>query len=138
MNQDDVSEIKYFTSEAMKSFPLSEAVRVGNTLYLSGQIGIDASVKLVSGGITAETRQVMENIKAILTRYGSSFDQVIKMTVMLTDMAEWAEMNKVYVGYFPTNFPARSAFGVSGLALGARVEIACTAIVPEKKMGVHV
>jgi len=134
MNQNDGSEIEYFTSEAMKSFPLSEAVRVGNTLYLSGQIGIDASVELVSGGVAAETRQVMENIETILMKHGSSFEQVIKITVMLTDMDEWAEMNKVYVGYFQTNFPARSAFGVNGLALGARVEIECTAVVAEKKM----
>lgn len=133
MNQDDGSEIEYFTSEAIKSFPLSEAVRVGSTLYLSGQIGIDASVKLVPGGIAAETRQVMENIKTILAKHGSSFDQVIKMTVMLTDMNEWAKMNKIYVGYFQANVPARSAFGVNGLALGARVEMECTAIVAEKK-----
>lgn len=133
MNQNDESEIKYFTSEATKSFPLSEAVKVGNTLYLSGQIGIDASAKLVSGGIAAETCQAMENIKSILTKHGSSFDQVVKMTVMLTNMDSWAEMNKVYESYFQTNFPVRSAFGVNGLALGAQVEIECTAVVAENK-----
>jgi enamine deaminase RidA (YjgF/YER057c/UK114 family) len=71
----------------------------------------------------------MENIKAALERYGSSLDHVVKATVMLLDMAEWAEMNRVYVTYFPKHLPARSALGVSGLALGARVEIECVAVV---------
>jgi reactive intermediate/imine deaminase len=102
-------------------------VRVGHLLYLSGQIGLDASGRLAPGGIAAETRQTMENIKAALERYGSSLDQVIKATVMLADIGEWAEMNKVYVTFFTDHLPARSAFGTSGLALGARVEIECIA-----------
>jgi reactive intermediate/imine deaminase len=121
-------EIEYLTSDSTKSFPLSEAVRVGNTLYLSGQIGMDSSGKLVSGGIVPETRQTMENIKATLERYGSSLDHIIKATVMLTDMTEWVEMNKVYAACFSKHLPARSALGVNGLALGARVEIECIAM----------
>jgi reactive intermediate/imine deaminase len=98
-------------------------------LYMSGELGRDSSGKLVAGGIAAETRQALDNIKATLERYGSSLDQVVKATVMLADMSEWAEMNTVYVTYFSDHFPARSAFGASGLALGARVEIECVAVI---------
>lgn len=111
----------------MKRFPFSEVVRVGNMLYLSGQVGIDESLELVSGGIAQETRQAMDNIKALLERSGSSLDHLVKVTVMLADIGDWAEMNEVYVEYFRKRLPARSAFGVNGLALGARVEIECIA-----------
>lgn len=119
---------EYLCSEQMKGFPFSEAVRVGNILYLSGQIGIDNTMKLVSGGIVDETIQTMDNIKSTWGRYGSSLDQVIKVTIMLADMTEWSEMNKIYVRYFPKHLPARSAFGANGLAFGARVEIECVAL----------
>ena len=109
--------------------PFSEAVSVGQVLYLSGSIGLDGTGSLVSGGIAAETNQVLLNIRAILERNGSSMERVIRCTVMLADMAEWAAMNSVYTQHFSTNLPARSAFGTSGLALGARVEIECTALV---------
>ena len=122
------SDVEYYTSEILKGLPFSAAVRVGGVLYLSGQIGIDASGKLVPGGISAETRQAMANIRATLEQCGSSFDNVIKATVMLADMNEWSEMNKVYVTYFSRHLPARSALGANGLALGARVEIECTAV----------
>lgn len=121
-------EVEYLTTESMKGLPFSEAVRVGNMVYLSGQIGRDGSGKIVPGGIAAETRQTLENIRATLERYGSSLDHVVKVTVMLADMTEWAEMNKIYVTYFPKHLPARSAFGASGLAGGARVEIECIAV----------
>jgi 2-iminobutanoate/2-iminopropanoate deaminase len=127
MNSQTKPDMEYLTSEHTKGLPFSEAVRVGNMLYLSGTIGIDSSMKLAPGGITAETRQTMENIKATLERYGSSLEHVIKVTVMLADMSEWAEMNKVYVTYFTKNLPARSALGANGLAFGARVEIECIA-----------
>ena len=127
MNPQTKPDMEYLTSEHTKGLPFSEAVRVGNMLYLSGTIGLDSSMKLVPGGITAETRQTMENIKATLERYGSSLEYVIKVTVMLADMSEWAEMNKVYVTYFTRNLPARSALGANGLAFGARVEIECIA-----------
>jgi 2-iminobutanoate/2-iminopropanoate deaminase len=128
MNAQTKPDIEYLTSEQLKGLPFSEAVRVGSMLYLSGMIGADSSMKLVSGGITGETRQAMENLKAALERYGSSLDHVIKATVMLADMSEWAEMNKVYVTYFGKHLPARSALGVNGLAFGARVEIECIAV----------
>ncbi len=121
-------EVEYLASEGTKGLPFSEAVRVGNMLYLSGQLGRDSSGKMAQGGIVAETRQTMENIKATLERYGSSLDHVIKVTVMLADMTEWEAMNQVYVTYFRKHLPARSALGASGLALGARVEIECIAV----------
>ena len=122
------SDVEYYTSEILKGLPFSAAVRAGGVLYLSGQIGIDASGKLVPGGISAETRQAMANIRATLEQCGSSLDNVIKATVMLADMNEWSEMNKVYVTYFSKHLPARSALGANGLALGARVEIECIAV----------
>jgi 2-iminobutanoate/2-iminopropanoate deaminase len=128
MSSEHQQEVRYHTSESMKDLPFSEAVSVGNMLYLSGQIGMDSSMKLVSGGIAAETRQAMENIKAALERHGSSLDHVIKVTVMLADISQWAEMNNVYVQFFSKHLPARSALGTNGLAMGARVEIECTAV----------
>jgi len=127
MDSEQKADVEYLTSEHMKALPFSEAVRLGNVLYLSGQMGIDQTIKLVPGGIAAETRQALENIKTTLNKYGSSLERVIKVTVMLADMNEWAEMNKVYLEYFSKNLPARSAFGTSGLALGGRVEIECIA-----------
>jgi 2-iminobutanoate/2-iminopropanoate deaminase len=109
--------------------PFSEAVRVGPLLYLSGAVGLDGNGELVQGGIEAETRQAMTNIAAVLERHGSAMDRVVKCTVMLADMGEWAAMNEVYLEFFPGHLPARSAFGASGLALGSRVEIECVATV---------
>lgn len=121
-------EVEYYPAETMTTVPFSAAVRVGKMLYLSGQIGIDDTGKIVSGGIAAETRQAMENIRTTLARCGSSLDRVIKVTVMLADMSEWMDMNTVYVSYFQEHLPARSSMGTTGLALGARVEIECIAI----------
>jgi reactive intermediate/imine deaminase len=122
--------VEYFpvpTSVGSLKLPFSEAVRVGSMLYLSGAIGIDPAGKIVPGGIEAETRQAFANIRVVLERHGSSLDRVIKCTAMLADMGEWAAMNRVYVEHFPNNLPARSAFGASGLALGARIELECVA-----------
>ena len=106
----------------------SEVVRVENMLYLSGQLGVNASGSLVPGGIKAETKQVMDNIRGILERNNSGMDQVVKCTVMLLDIAERPAMSEIYVSYFPKDrMPARSTFGTTGLALGARVEIECMA-----------
>ena len=107
--------------------PFSRAVRVGELLFLAGQIGTDASGRLVPGGIEPETRQTMENIRTELRRNGLGMDRVAKCTVFLADMSEWGRMNAVYATFFPGTKPARSAAGASGLALGARVEIECIA-----------
>ncbi len=111
--------------------PFSPAVRVGSVIYLAGQIGTDASAAggVVSGGIDAETRQTLENIKRTLEAVGSSMDRVVKCTVFMADMKEWDAMNAIYRTYFKApNYPARSAFGANGLALNARVEIECIAV----------
>jgi reactive intermediate/imine deaminase len=109
--------------------PFSSAVRVGNLLFLSGQIGTKPGTRgPVEGGTAAEVRQALENIKATLENAGSSMDRVVKCTVFLADMADFAAMNQVYVTFFPKDPPARSTVAVSGLALGARVEIECIAV----------
>jgi 2-iminobutanoate/2-iminopropanoate deaminase len=122
--------VEYLPMEGAARLPFSAAVRVGPMLYLSGQIGTDSALKLVPGGIGPETRQTMENIRAVLARRGASLDDVVRCTVMLADMSEWGAMNQVYTGFFPRQLPARSAFGATGLALGARVEIECVAVLP--------
>jgi 2-iminobutanoate/2-iminopropanoate deaminase len=107
--------------------PFSEAVRVGDMLYLSGQIGIGPDGKLPDG-IDAQARQAMDNIGAVLKQQGLGFGDVVKCTVMLDNMTDWPAFNKVYVTYFPDQkFPARSAFGADGLALGALLEVECLA-----------
>jgi reactive intermediate/imine deaminase len=107
--------------------PFSEAVRVGDTLYLSGQIGIAPDGKLPEG-IEAQARQTMDNIGATLKGQALGWGDVVKCTVMLDNMADWPAFNKVYVTYFPDGkFPARSAFGADGLALGALLEVECIA-----------
>jgi 2-iminobutanoate/2-iminopropanoate deaminase len=118
----------YHPFVGMKGLPFSEAVQVGDLLFLSGQIGLDADGKLVPGGIGFETRRTLENIRAVLERHGSSLDRIVKVTVMLADIREWGEMNVEYTKVFTRNLPARSAFGTAGLALGARVEIECVAL----------
>jgi reactive intermediate/imine deaminase len=119
----------YHPSIERKGLPFSEAVQVGNLLFLAGKVGTDAGGKLVPGGIGPETRQTMENIRTVLERHGSSVDRVVKVTVMLADINEWSAMNAEYVKHFPGRFPARSAFGTTGLVLGARVEVECIAVV---------
>jgi 2-iminobutanoate/2-iminopropanoate deaminase len=111
------------------NLPFSEAVRVGDTLYLSGQVGIvPGTMELVPGGIEAEARQTMENIRSILEAHGYTMTDVVKCTVTLADIGDWAAFNAVYRTYFTDHYPARSALGASGLALGARVEIECIAV----------
>jgi 2-iminobutanoate/2-iminopropanoate deaminase len=126
--------MQYFQTPEMKALglPFSAAVRVGDMLYLSGALGnLPGTLKLAEGGMEAQARQTMENIGAVLRFCGLDFADVVKCTVMLADMSEWAEFNKVYVTYFqPDRLPARSAFGCSGLALGGRLEVECIARYP--------
>ncbi len=112
---------------AKMNLPFSEAVRVGDMLYVSGAIGTDKSGKLVPGGMPAEAKQVMDNIAAILERHGSSFDKAVQCTVALADINDWPAFNEVYRRYFTAHFPARMAFATTGLAFGARVEVQCNA-----------
>jgi reactive intermediate/imine deaminase len=131
-NAQSKTEVEYLDQPAPNTYPFSGAVRVGNMLYLSGALGNDPkTMKLVPGGIEAETRQTPENIKATLERNGSDLDHVVKCTVFMADIQEWPRMNEVYKKYFVKHFPARSAVAGSGLALGARVEIECIAVLKE-------
>lgn len=112
--------------------PFSDAVRVGDILYLSGQIGIGPDGKLPAG-IDAQTRQAMDNIGGVLKRAGLGYDRIFHCTAMLGDMKDWPAFNKVYVSYFPAGpLPARSAFATNGLALGALLEVECQAYAGKK------
>ena len=110
-----------------QALPFSDAVRVGDVLYLSGQLGIGSDGKLPEG-IEAQTKVALDNVGGILKRAGLGYEDVFHCTAMLADMKDWPAMNKVYVTYFPEGKrPARSAFGASALALGGLVEIECQA-----------
>ena len=125
------SNPQYLTppDRAALNLPYSDAVRAGDILFLSGAIGTAPGTRqLVPGGLAAETRQTLENIKRNLEANGLTLDRVVKCTVMLADIRDFEAMNAIYREYFPTNKPARSTFGVNGLVLGARIEIECIAM----------
>lgn len=116
---------------AQEELPFAPARWAGDLLYVSGQVGnLPGRMELVEGGIRAETRQALVNLGAVLADNGAGFEDVVQCTAMLADIGEWAAMNQVYVTFFDPPRPARSALGANGLALGARVEIACIAHVP--------
>jgi 2-iminobutanoate/2-iminopropanoate deaminase len=126
--------VEHFGRPALNGQPLpfSDAVRVGDILYLSGQIGIGPDGKLPDG-IEAQTKQAMDNVGAVLKRAGLGYADVFHCTAFLADMKDWPAFNKVYVPYFPAGaMPTRSAFGANGLALGARLEIECQAYAGKK------
>ena len=109
--------------------PLSQAIKAGDWVFASGQLGFDPRTgRLAEGGIKAETRQVCENLKAVLEAAGSSFTRVVKVTIYLADLGELMAMNEVFSGYFPVDPPARTTFQAAGLVAGARVEIEAIAI----------
>jgi 2-iminobutanoate/2-iminopropanoate deaminase len=112
---------------AGKGYPFSESVRVGDILFISGQVGVDENNELVEGGIVDETRQIMSNIGGALERRGLGFSDIVKCTVFLADVDEWGKFNTIYTSYFEPPYPARSALGANGLALGARLEVECIA-----------
>lgn len=121
--------VEHFASAPLagQRLPFSDAVRVGDILYLSGQLGTRPDGSLPQG-IEAQSRQIMDNIGAVLRRAGLGWRDVFHCTVMLDDIADWPTFNRVYLTYFdPDRLPARSAFGADGLALGARAELECQA-----------
>jgi 2-iminobutanoate/2-iminopropanoate deaminase len=120
------------TSDAPKAIgPYSQAIRAGSLVYTAGQIGLDpATGELVPGGIELETRQVLQNLFSVLEAAGSSLKQVVKTTVFMQDLSEFAKMNAVYTEFFPETPPARSTVQVAALPKGARVEIECVAVIP--------
>lgn len=110
--------------------PFSESVRVGDTLYLAGKLGMKDGA-LVPGGIQPETQAAMDAIRSVVERNGGTMNNVVKCTVFLADISEWAAMNAIYTQFFPPGRrPARSAVGVGSLARNARVEIECIAVLP--------
>ena len=125
------SHIERFNSGRVlpATLPFPEGTAVGGVVFLSGQLGnVPGTLTLVEGGIAAEARQALENIATILRGQGLGLEKLVRCTVMLADMAEWPAFNAVYAVFFAGHpLPARSAFGCNGLALGARVEIECTA-----------
>ena len=124
------SEIEFLTPYGKPTRPFSPAVRVGKLLFLAGQMGTspNAGGGLVPGGVQAETRQALENIKDVLAKVGSSMDRVVKCTVFMADMKEWESMNEVYTTFFTRHLPARSAFATAVLVRGARIELECAAV----------
>ena len=130
-SQSSQNEIQYVNSDETKEkgYPFSDATVVNGIIYLSGSIGTLPDGSVISGGIVAETRQTMMNIKNRLEKMGGSMDDIFKCTCMLADIKDWPLMSQEYKKFFnPDKLPARSAFAGSGLALGAKLEIECMAI----------
>ena len=130
-SQSSQNEIQYVNSDETKEkgYPFSDATVVNGIIYLSGAIGTLPDGSVVSGGIVAETRQTMMNIKNRLEKMGGSMDDIFKCTCMLADIKDWPLMSQEYKKFFnPDKLPARSAFAGSGLALGAKLEIECMAV----------
>ena len=126
------ADIEYHRSDLFKqkNLPLSDVVRVDNLLFVSGNLGIDFSsenLALVPGGISAETRQTLNNIDRTLKNYGSSLDKVVKCTLFLADIEEWPAVNKVWQEYFNKRYPARTAIQAGRLWHDAAIEIECIA-----------
>ena len=128
------TDVEYYRSETFKekNLPLSDAVRVGELIFVSGNLGIDFSqqeLQLVPGGIIAETRQTMRNIDNTLKSMGSSVSNIVKCTVFMSNMEEWPKLNKIWPSFFEENYPARTAVEVHKLWRGAAIEIECIATV---------
>ncbi|WP_245200155.1 Rid family hydrolase [Herbaspirillum sp. LeCh32-8] len=120
--------IEFFNPAGAAPYPFSKAVRVGGTLYLSGELGtVGSTGKLAPGGMQAEARQTLSNIQGTLAANGYRMSDVVKCTALLADMSEWPMFNEIYKTFFSKPYPARSALGANGLALGARVEMECIA-----------
>ena len=121
-------EVSYFVSESTKenNYPFSDAVTVGDIVYLSGVVG-EGEFGLVVGGIVPEAHQALKNMQETLSNLGLSLDNVFKCLVMIDDIEKWSQFNSVYIQYFNKPYPARSAFGADGLALNASFEMECIA-----------
>ncbi len=132
-NTESSNVVFHKTHEPKKAnAPFSDIVEVGNLFFLSGQIGMDHTTrKLVDGGIKAETKQTLENIKAVLEQHHMDMGDVVKCTVVLSDIEDFSAFNEIYKTYFPQK-PARTTFAAKGLAVGAKIEIECIAAKPNK------
>jgi len=127
----NADELNYYTSEATISnnYPFSNAVTVGDIVYLSGMIG-EKNGELADGGIVGQAHQAMKNMQTLLKKHDLNLSNVFKCLVMIDDISQWGLFNSVYVQYFDRPYPARSAFGADGLALNATFEIECMAKIP--------
>ena len=111
--------------------PYSQAVRAGHTLYLSGQIPLDPStMKIVDGGIEAQAHQVFRNLRAVMAAAGASLDDMVKVSILMTDLGDFAKVNDIMATYFAKPYPARATYQVSALPRGAMIEIEGTAVLP--------
>jgi len=126
-------DFQHYVSDVAKTqgYPFSEAVRVGNVVYLSGVIGDDGNGNLVEGGLVPEAHQAFKLIEATLEKFNLGFNDVFKCLVMIDDISQWGLFNTVYTQYFDKPYPARSAFGADGLALNASFEIECMAYISD-------
>ena len=103
--------------------PYSQAIRAGNTVYLSGQLGLDPATGTLREGIEAQTRQVLDNLQAVAVAAGGSLDDIVKLTLLLLDMGDFAKVNEIMAARFKQPFPARATYQVAGLPKGGRIEI---------------
>ena len=110
--------------------PYSQAVRAGSTLYLSGQIGLDPSTGQMVDGLEAQAHRVFRNMQAVAAAAGASLDDVVKLSILLADLADFAKVNEIMATYFKAPYPARSTYQVAGLPRGGRIEVEAIAIVP--------
>lgn len=133
MDLTHAADAEFYNKANPPGRPFSLAVRTGDFVFVSGQMGTDDK-GLVPGGFEAQSRKAMDNVSDILKGMGLGMDNVVKCTIMIADMGKWADFNKVYVTYFkPGRLPARSAFGANGLALGGEIEVECMAYAPVNK-----
>ena len=111
--------------------PYSQAIRAGDTLYLSGQIPLDpATMQIVDGGIDAQARRVFDNLQAVARAAGTSLDDIVKLSILLTDLGEFAKVNEIMATYFKAPYPARATSQVAALPRGARIEVEAILVLP--------
>ena len=110
--------------------PYSQAIRVGHTVYLSGQIGLDPKTMAIVDGIEAQAHQVFRNLRAVAVAAGGSLDDVVKLSILMVDLADFAKVNDIMAGYFSKPYPARATYQVVALQRGALIEVECTVVLP--------
>ena len=110
--------------------PYSQAIRAGDTIYLSGQIGLDPTTGNLRDGLEAQARQVLENLRAVAAAGGGTLDDIVKLTLLLADMADFAKVNEIMAAFFSKPYPARATYQVAALPRGARVEIEAVLVLP--------
>jgi reactive intermediate/imine deaminase len=114
--------------------PYSQAVRAGDTLYMSGQIPLDPkTMQIVDGGIEAQTRQVFANLRAVATAAGATLNDIVKLTILMTDLSEFAKVNEIMAAHFDAPYPARATYQVAALPRGARIEVEAILVVPSPR-----